>query len=106
MEDGKTKQMKLLEMEDFESLLKLNAIQIKVHKWMAETKAQTEEEALHELRRLPEYCKHWTALQDVLLSAEELRQSGTRQQNLHFLNAMPLAFEDSTKLDDSTQNAE
>ena len=72
-------------------------MKVKVQEWMAQTEAPPVEEVLRELRRLSEYCKHWTALQDVLLTPEELLQSGTRQQNLHLLHAMPLALEDSTK---------
>ena len=89
--------MRMIQGEDFLSLFHLNSMKVKLKEWMEQTEAPTVEEVLQELRRLPEYCKHWTTLQGVLLTAEELLQSGTRQQNLHLLHAMPLALEDGTK---------
>ena len=102
--------VKLIQQADFDSIVNLNSVKVKVQNWCNgssdsdDAAAPTEAEVFRELQKLPEYCRDWSALKDALSSAnltfEELSQAGTQQQNLHFLHAFPLALKDGSKNDD------
>ena len=76
--------------EDWTALSNLKAIKEKLEAWASQEVPPTEQEVLREFRELKSIpmIKGWHKMESLLLTAEELVNAGTCQQNLHFLNGM------------------
>lgn len=113
--DWDANKVDLIRQEDMTTIARVLAVRTKLDEWCSaslDNPLASDAEVLHELQKLPDFCRHWASLTAVLSSAnlsfdqlrsrtnlsfEELAQAGQRQQDLHLLNAIPLALQDDVK---------